>query len=463
MKIRILLCLIFIIVGPLARGDFQRGTAIRDAEIEKILRNYLDPLFKVAGLNPGEARIVMVVENALNAAALPDNTLLFYTGFLVEAENPEEIAGVLAHEVGHIAGRHLVRMYGAMEKSQQMGMLGALMGIAVGLLGAPDAGIALALGGSSQALHSFLHYRRGEEEAADMLGVQYLERLKWPIRGLRTFLSKMLGQELLSESLQDPYLRTHPLTHERVERIRAKEDAGSKNQKMPPYFYEQHHRMVAKLKAFLWSPKKTLHAFKGDRLLDRYAQSIAYYRQADFDKALSLLRQLIVEEPDNPFFFELQGQILFESGKGSQSVIPYRKAVDLYPGSALLQAALAQSLLQDNKKASVEEALDHLQKAIALEEDNGMAWNYLAIAYGRQNQMAKMALALAEKGLLTNEWVYAMEQAERAQHFAKKNDKEYRRAEDIKKEATRQLAESKKGGLFGIRSRDAIESGAGSR
>ncbi len=283
-----------------------------------------------------------------------------------------------------------------------------------------------------------------------MLGVQYLERLGWPIRGLRTFLSKMLGQELLSESLQDPYLRTHPLTHDRVERIRAKEGAlRDKNQKMPPYFYEQHTRMVTKLKAFLWSPKKTLRNFSGTSRLDTYAQSIAYYRQADFEKSLTLIKQLIHQEPENPFFFELQGQILFESGKVSESIGPYKRAVALYPDSALLQAALAQSLLQEEKKASVEEALDHLQKAIHLEKDNGMAWNYLAIAYGRQDQMAKMALSLAEKALLTNEWSYAIEQADRAQHFSKKNDKDHRRAEEIKKEATKQLADSKKGsGLF---------------
>jgi len=449
MKLRILLC-IFLLFGYEVHADFQKGTAIRDAEIEKILRNYLDPLFKIAGLNPEEARIVMVVDSALNAAALPDNTLLFYTGFLIETENPEEIAGVLAHEVGHIAGRHLVRIYGAMETSQRMGMLGALMGIAVGLLGSPDAGIALALGGSSQALHSFLHYRRTEEEAADMLAVRYLQALKWPIRGLRMFLNKLLSQELLSESLQDPYLRTHPITRDRVERIRSKEESSlTKESGMPQHFYEQHARMVAKLKAFLWSPQKTLKTFTGESTLDRYAQSIAYYRQADFDKALTLIKQLIRQEPENPFFFELQGQILFESGKVLESVAPYRRAVDLYPNSALLQAALAQSLLQDETKESTELALDHLQKAIQLEKDNGMAWNYLAITYGRQNKMAKMAISLAEKGLLTNQWSYAAEQAERAQHFAKKSDKDYRRAEDIKKEAQKQLAESKKGsGIF---------------
>jgi predicted Zn-dependent protease len=451
MRIKIFLSMIFFLLGDFAHAEFQRGTAIRDAEIENILRNYLDPLFKVAGLNPEEARIVMVVEPSLNAAALPGNTLLFHTGFLIETTDPEQVAGVLGHEVGHIAARHLTRMYGAMEKSQRIGMLGALMGIAVGLLGSPDAGMAIALGGSSQALHSFLHYRRGEEEAADMLGVQYLERLGWPIRGLRTFLTKLLGQELLSESLQDPYLRTHPLTHERVERIRAKEEIAvrTKTLKMPEYFYEQHARMVVKLKAFLWSPHKTLRTFNGKTLLDTYAQSIAYYRQADFEKALSLVKQLLEQEPKNPFFWELRGQILFDSGKVVESIAPYRRAVELYPGSALLQAALAQSLLQDQKKESLEQALDHLQKAISLEYDNGMAWNYLAIAYGRQHQMAKMALSLAEKGLLTHQWPYAIEQAGRAQNFTKKHDKDYRRAEEIKKEAQDQIAASKKdSGLF---------------
>jgi predicted Zn-dependent protease len=455
MKLKIFLCLIFFFLGGFARAEFQRGTVIRDAEIEKILRNYLDPLFKIAGLNPEEVRIIMVVEPSLNAAALPGNTVLFHTGFLIETTDPEEVAGVLAHEVGHIAGRHLARMYGAMEKSQRIGMLGALMGIAVGLLGSPDAGMALALGGSSQALHSFLHYRRGEEEAADMLGVQYLERLGWPIRGLRTFLSKMLGQELLSESLQDPYLRTHPLTHDRVERVRSKEGMAvrTKTLKMPRYFYEQHARMVLKLKSFLWSPHKTLRTFSGKTFLDTYAQSIAYYRQADFEKALSLVKQLLDQEPENPFFWELQGQILFESGKVTESIAPYKRAVELYPSSAILQAACAQSLLQDQrqerKKESVEQALEHLQKAIALESDNGMAWSYLAIAYGRQQQMAKMALALAEKGLLSHQWPYAIEQAGRAQNFTKKNDKDYRRAEEIKKEAQDQIAASKKdNGLF---------------
>ena len=189
----------------------------------------------------------MVVDTALNAAALPDNTLLFYTGFLIGTDNPEEIAGVLAHEVGHIAGRHLVRMYGAMDQAQRIGIFGTLAGIAVAMLGAPDAGIALALGGSSQALHTFLHYRRTEEEAADMMGVRYLQSLKWPIRGLRTFLTKLLGQELLSESMQDPYLRTHPITRDRVERVCMMEESYAIH-KLPPIFYEQHERMIVKLR-----------------------------------------------------------------------------------------------------------------------------------------------------------------------------------------------------------------------
>ena len=441
------LCIVFLVfLNGHALAEFKKGTAIRDTEIEKILKNYLDPLFQIAGLNPEEARIVMIVESALNAAALPNNTLLFYTGFLMETEGPEEIAGVLAHEVGHIAARHLVRMYGAMENAQKVGLLGALVGIAVGLLGSPDAGLALALGGSSQALHTFLHYRRSEEEAADMLAVKYLTALKWPIRGLRTFLTKLLGQELLSEKLQDPYLRTHPLTQDRVERIRAREEKSVKS--MSSIFKEQHERMVVKLKAFLWAPERTLQKFKGDTLLDHYAQSIAYYRQADFDKALKLIGTLLAIEPNNPFFWEFKGQILFDSGRVKESITPYKKAIDLLPESALLRVGLAQSLLQNDNEALTKEAVIHLQKAIQKESDGGLAWQYLAIAYGKQNKMAQMALALGEHGLLTQQWGYAKEQATRAQHFAKKSDKEFRRAEEIKKIAEEKLKEEKKEDLF---------------
>jgi predicted Zn-dependent protease len=437
MKLKFFLFLFLVLINLSAVADFKKGTVIRDAEIEKILKNYLDPLFKIAGLNPEEARIIMMVDPSLNAAALPNSTLLFYTGFLMETETCDEIAGVLAHEVGHIAARHLVRTYGAMENAQHMGLLGALVGVAVGLLGSPDAGLALVLGSSSQALHTFLHYRRSEEEAADMLAVKYLTALKWPIRGLRTFLEKLLGQELLSESLQDPYLRTHPITRDRVERIRARE--GGTPKIMPNYFKEQHQRMVAKLKAFLWRPDKTLNSFKGASSLDIYAKSIAYYRQADFDKALALIEVLINKEPKNPFFWEFKGQILFDAGRIRESIAPYRKAMELFPDSALLQAALAQSLLQSEDASLIKEAILYLQKALQKEKDNGLAWQYLAIAYGREKKMAPMALALAEYGLVKHEWDYAREQAVRAQHFSKKAEKDYRRAEEIKKIAEENL------------------------
>lgn len=431
-------CSVFIIFfACVGYGDFQKGTAIRDAEIEKTLKNYLDPLFTTAGLNPEDSNIVIIIDPAMNAAALPNNTMLFFTGFLIGTQTPEEVAGVLAHEVGHIAARHLVRMYSAIDKAQKMSMLGALMGIAVGMLGSPDAGMAIAMGSSSQALHSFLHYRRSEEEVADMLAVKYLEALKWPIRGLRTFLSKLLGQELLSESLQDPYLRSHPLTKDRVERIRSKEDAGGTHYegKMPPYFQEQHNRMVAKLKAFLWSTNRTLQTFTGNAIVDLYARSIAYYRQKDFEKALKILEELIEKEPKNPFFYEFRGQILFEAGRIAESIPPYQKAVDLLPESTLLQVGLAQSLLQGDDLKAIEKAVCLLKKATHNEKDNGMAWNYLAIAYGKQNKMGLMAIALAEKGFVTREWRYALDQANRAKNFSKKGSQIYQRAEEIEREA----------------------------
>ena len=207
--------------------------------------------------------------------------------------------------------------------------------------------------------------------------------------------------------------------------------------------------MIVKLKAFLWRPEKTLKIFKGDSVLDFYAQSIAYYRQASFDKALKVIDLLLNKEPENPFFWELKGQILFDSGNIQKSVEPYRKAVSLLPESALLRVSLAQSLLKSRDGVGVKEVLEHLQKALQFEKDNGLAWYYLAIAYGKQNKMSKMAIALAERALLMNKWDRAVEQSKRAQHFSKRNTYEYRRADEIEKVARERLESSKKKSILG--------------
>mgnify|MGYP003635300346 CR=1 FL=1 len=418
-----------------------KGVAIRDAEIEKHLKEYMDPIFSVAGLNPKDARIILVNENTVNAAALPNSTMILFAGFIKATTSVEQVIGVIAHEVGHIAGRHHVRGYAAMEKAQKSGMMMGLLGITLGILsGRLDVGLATAMGSMSTSIHSFLHYHRGEESAADMAATKYLEKLGWTSIGLMEFLETLQGQELLNSTQQDPYLRTHPLTRDRIESIRRKVDKYKiPNGALPKEFYEGYKIIYMKIEAFLFPVHKAAYKYKGNTTIDKYAQAILAYREAYYDKAISLVDCLILQDPTNPFYYELKGQILFESGQVLASILPYEKAVNFMPDSPLLRIGLSQSFLRQDKKDYTNKAITHLRQALKLEKDNVTAWHLLAIALGKQGNMAEMSLALAEESAYKGDWSMALEQAKRALWHLKKIGKTSVRANDIKLQAEENL------------------------
>ncbi len=418
-----------------------KGVAIRDAEIEKYLKKYIDPIFTVAGLNPKDAKIILVNEDAVNAAALPNSIMVLYAGFIRATKSVDQVIGVIAHEVGHIAGRHHVRGYAAMEKAQKSGMVMGLLGLTLGVLsGRPDIGMATAMGGMSQSIYSYLHYHRGEEAAADMAAVKYLEKLKWPSIGLMEFLETLQGQELLNSSQQDPYLRTHPLTRDRIERIRDKiNEAHCREETLPKEFYEDYRIIHMKVDAFLFPVAKVAPKYSGDSPLDKYAQAILAYREAYYEKALSLVHELIDLDPKNPFYHEFKGQVLFESGKVFDSIKPYETAVQLMPESPLLRIGLAQSLLRQNKIDLTDKAIKHLRQALKYEKDNVTAWHLLAIALGKQGNMVDMSIALAEEASFKGDWSMALEQSKRALWHLKKIGKTSIRANDIKLQAEENL------------------------
>ncbi|UNM06663.1 MAG: M48 family metalloprotease [Holosporaceae bacterium] len=227
----------------------KEGTVIRDAEIESILRSYIDPIFQQAKLNTKDLNLVLVVNSENNAAATLNTTMILNTGFLLSTSNLNEIVGVIAHEVGHLEGRHVVRSIGAMENAQRVGLLGAAAGIALGVLTQRlDLGAALAIGSSISSIYGYLKYSRAEEAAADQAAVRYLNGLCWPADGL-VFFQKLLGQELLSTNLQDPYIRSHPLTRDRMHAIE-RQIQNSCQKPFPAQMVSRYHLMRIKLEAF---------------------------------------------------------------------------------------------------------------------------------------------------------------------------------------------------------------------
>src|SRR4029079_11213488 len=171
--------------------------------------------------------------------------------------------------------------------------------------------------------------------------------------------------------------------------------------------------------------------------LGRYARAIAYYRQPDLARALPTVDGLIREFPNNPYYRELKGQMLFENGRGREAIRPYEDAVRLAPAAALLRISLSQVYIESGDPALNKRAIAYLNDASREEGRDSQVWRFLAVAYGRDNQIGMAALSLAEEALANGKKKPAIQEATRAQHLLTRNTAAFARAEDIQREAER--------------------------
>lgn len=413
---------------------------IRDAEIESIIRTYATPIFTVAGLDPEAVHIYIVTDPSLNSFVAGGQNLFINTGTLLRSDRPNQLVGIIAHETGHIAGAHLARSIEAMHNASVESIIGMILGAAAAAAarGDPNGGAAM-MGGAMMGQGSFMRFSITQEASADQAALTFLDRTHQSARGLLEFFQILEGQELLSQSRQSPYLQTHPLTTERVETVR-NHVANSPYSDVPdpPAWIAMHQRMKAKLGAFLGAPAQVLAQYQpnDNSVPARYARAIAYYRIPDMKNALPTIDGLIHDFPEDPYFNELKGQMLFENGRIGEAVAPYERAVKLKPDAPLLRIELAQVQLETNDPALVPKALAQLNDAVRFEDLNPEAWRLLAVAHGRSGNMGMMSLSLAEQGMAEGDYSMASQEAIRAIKLLPPGPARLR-AEDLRDEARR--------------------------
>ena len=416
-------------------SDFKEGSLIRDAEIESILKSYINPIFETAGLNPKDLNLFLVISKEVNAAASNNHTVFINTGILLKMKSASQLIGVLAHETSHISGGHVARFQEVINTASLEHMIAmVLAGAAAAASGKPEAGMAIFMGGSHYALANLFRYSQGQEGSADQGALRILEKLGWPSQGLEEFLSILMEKELFSQNMQDAYMRTHPLTRDRVETIHNHvAQSIHSGSSLPKGFDESFIRMQAKLRAFIEPVGRVLLANKESSTdpLAHYARAIAQYRRADHELALQEVDGLIASAPQNPFYWELKGQILFDSGKIEEAERSYAKAVELAPQEPLLRLLWAQALIETHNPQNFEKAKNELLRSKTDEKTNPLIWQLLAIVYGKSNQLGEAALALSEKHFLISELKEAIQQAKRAQQNLKKGTMDYERAQEI--------------------------------
>lgn len=421
--------------SSLGQARAQGISLIRDTEIERIIRAYAAPIFKAANLDPQAIRLHLVNDDSLNAFVAAGMNMFMHTGLLVRAEGPSQVIGVIAHETGHITGGHLTRKRDQMANASIAAALGMLLGVAAGLAaGSGDVGLAVMAGGQQIALSEFLRYSRGEESAADQAGVQFLDRAGISSEGLVDFMRILEDQIYLSGIRQDPYMSTHPLTSDRIAFLENHvAHSPATGTPINPEFVAMHNRMRAKLVGFLKPIGTTMARYGEDNSIPgRYARAIAHYRKADLDQAIPMVDGLISENPEDPYFLELKGQMLFENGRIEESLAPYRDAVVLLPDAPLLRLGLGQALIAMGGEQDLAEAETHLRLALAHgEDDSAFGWRLLATAYGRQGKEGLAAYAMAESRFLSGDYRDALRLSRRAAPMLEEGTPAWLRNQDV--------------------------------
>lgn len=439
-RIAILICLSLLALAPLHGAYAQRLNLIRDAEIENTIRTFVIPIWKAAGLDPNAVEIMIVQDGSLNAFVAGGQRIFINTGLIMRTETPNQLIGVMAHESGHIAGGHLVRMHEELRALSTMQILETLLAggaMAGGAASGSGGGRGGPTGGANKApgsVMSFLKYSQTQESAADQAAISYLQKTGQSPKGSVQFLRTMLKEERLAIAQRDPYLTTHPLT---PERISAFEEAAARspyaNTPDTPKFLDLHHRMVAKLYGFV-APDIALQRYtEADRSVPaRYARAIALYRKGALGSALLTIDGLLKEYPNDPYFHEVKGQMLYENGRAAESVTSYRRAVQLLPAVGILKIDLARALLDTNNPENDREAIRNLELAVQQESGSFELWRLMAAAYSKQNNAGMTSLARAEMAILRGQRSEAQSHAAAAERSLQPGTPAWQRAQDIK-------------------------------
>jgi len=438
----------------------QAISLIRDTEIEEVIRAESEPILRAQGLDPRAVRFYLVGDKEMNAFVLGGQNIFLHTGLIQETETPNQLLGVVAHEAGHISGGHIVRQGDMMRAGLTPMLLTMGLGIAAALSGQGQAGAALIASSPYFSTLSILSYSRVQEAASDQAAITSLEQAGLSSKGLVEFFDKFRYQEIFSEQKRYAYFRSHPLSSERIEALRRRaEDMSNYDKEDTPEDLLTHRILKAKLDAFMNPPQHTFIKYpeKDTSFIARYARAIAYYQATEPEKALKAIDGLIAEQPDNPYLWELKGQVLFESARAAEAEPAHRKSVELKPEAPLLrinlaQAILSQATVNNNDKSRLDEAIKELGKSLTLEKDNAFAWQLLAQAFDAKEQPGQARLAQAEASYHLGRMAEARAFAMRAREHLTKDTPDWRRATDIvlvadpTKEDLKAIAQETRGG-----------------
>jgi predicted Zn-dependent protease len=440
----------FVALAAIAAEPVLAQSILRDAETEAYFNDISAPLIRASDLDPANVKIVLINDPEINAFVAGGQVVYINAGLLEAADNSNELQGVIAHELGHIEGGHVLRNGEGAKPATAIMILSLLLGAAAMAAGAADAGMGALMAGQQAAMGKFLAFSRAQEGSADASAVRHLNGAHVSGRGMVTFFGKLKREEYrLSPSYADvdPYAQTHPMSADRQQTLEGVlEKSPWWNAKTPPELDERFRRIKAKLAGYVQDPEMTFRQYpESDRSLPaHYARAYAWHKKAYPDKANAEVDALVSAEPHDPYFLEVKGQILLEGGKPKDAVPPLREAVARSGNNPLIGSLLGQALISTENPADYAEAKKVLKLSIARDNENPQAWYGLGLIYDHEGDQPRAALATAERYAMMDSQRQALASAEVAMKGLAVGTPDYLRAEDIAMAARSAVADKKR-------------------
>ena len=383
-----------------------RVAVVRDAEIETLVKDYAAPVLKAAGLKASRVQIVLVNDPSFNAF-VDGQRIFINTGALSDSAVPNEIIGVIAHEAGHLAGGHQIRLREQIAVANTLAIVGGLLGagaVAAGSIagndGGAQAGGALLAATPSIVQRNLLSYRRSEEMNADQAAARYLNATGQSMQGMLTTFQRFSQSLSLSGVQVDPYQVSHPLPRERIALL---EELARKSKffddRDPRSLNDRHQLMRAKIAAYSGGAAAVARIFSKDRgsLAARYGDSIATDLSGNSSASLKKLDAIIREQPNNPYFHEFRGEVLIKLRKTDEAIKAFARAIKLDNSkSPLIRARHGFALVASGKPENMKRAIEELRVALQAEPENYSAYRHLSQAYGQTGDIANAELIMAE-------------------------------------------------------------------
>jgi len=388
----------------LCLASVASASMIRDTEIEAGLAAMLAPLEQAAGYAPGSIGMRVILNPEYNAFVAAKRMIFMHSGLMIEAPTVLEVIGVMAHELGHIKEGHVQRTDDELKQASGAAALATAAAIAVAAGGQGGAAAGVLIGGNDQAARGYLASRRRAESIADEISLRLLEDTGMSAIGLRDLMQRMARQRSIPESRQSTYYSTHPGAADRLQTFQDHLNRSPHSDTPAPAdMAALFERIRAKIIAWTENPQR-VHAMAGDAApngsIASYMKAIADFRRGDLKAAVDRLDQLVALHPEDPYFHEFRGDVLFALARPADAAGAYRTALSLRPGSALIQINLGRALIASGGPADLAEAVAALEAARAQEGQWAFVHRQYGIALGRSGRIAEADLALADEAIL---------------------------------------------------------------